>query len=200
MAVDKEFIEQVKKLRMETGAGIMDCRKALEESRGDLEQARKILKQRGLAIAARKAGREAREGLIEAYIHFSGRFGALVELNCETDFVARTEEFKQLAKDLALQVAGMNPRYVTHEDVPEEEILKIKESLLFDEPNLSPHSADFEEKLKNRMQRYYAEHCLMDQPYVKEQSRLIRELITEAIARLGENIIVRRFTRFELGE
>ena len=200
MAVDREFMEKVKQLRAETGAGLMDCRKALEAANGDLEQARKNLKQRGLAIAAKKAGREAREGLIEAYIHFSGRFGALVEVNCETDFVARTDEFKQLAKDIALQVAGMSPRYVRREDVPEDEIKALKEEF---RSELGPDPRDDEEVeqlWEQRLNRFYAEFCLLEQPFVKDQARTMKEVITDAIARLGENIVVRRFIRFELGE
>jgi len=200
MDKDKQnLIEKVKQLRAETGAGWMDCRKALEEAEGDLEQARRILKAKGVQIAQKKAHREAREGLIEAYIHFSGRFGALVEVNCETDFVARTPEFKRLAQEIALQVAGMNPRYVSRDQIPEEEVHRLRQE--FEETvaaSLPPETRD--SAWERYLERFYAEHCLLDQPLVRDQTQTVRDLITEAIARLGENIVVRRFVRFELGE
>ena len=200
MAVDPRLIELVKQLRAETGAGLMDCRKAVEEAGGDLEQARKLLKQRGLALAAKRTGREAREGLIEAYIHFSGRFGALVEVNCETDFVARTDEFKQLARDLALQVAGMSPRYVRREDVPETEIERLKTEWSQEITEPGTRVSDPEATLQQRLHRYFAEVCLLEQPFVKDQSRTVNDRIADAVVRLRENIVVRRFIRFELGE
>jgi len=200
MGKDKQdLIAKVKQLRAETGAGWMDCRKALEEAKGDIEQARRILKAKGIQMAQKKAHRETREGLIEAYIHFSGRFGALVEVNCETDFVARTPEFKKLAQEIALQVAGMNPRYVSRDQVPEEEIHRLRQE--FEETvaaSVDPAARD--SAWERYLERFYAENCLLDQPLVRDQTRTVRDLITEAIARLGENIVVRRFLRFELGE
>ncbi len=195
----QDLLAKVKQLRAETGAGWMDCRKALEEAEGDIEQARRILKAKGVQMAQKKAHREAREGLIEAYIHFSGRFGALVEVNCETDFVARTPEFKKLAQEIALQVAGMNPRYVSRDQVPEGEVRRLRRE--FEEtvvPSLEPEAQD--SAWERYLERFYAENCLLDQPLVRDQTRTVRDLITEAITRLGENIVVRRFLRFELGE
>lgn len=195
----QDLLAKVKQLRAETGAGWMDCRKALEEAEGDIEQARRILRAKGVQMAQKKAHREAREGLIEAYIHFSGRFGALVEVNCETDFVARTPEFKKLAQEIALQVAGMNPRYVSRDQVPEEEVRRLRRE--FEEtvvPSLEPGAQD--SAWERYLERFYAETCLLDQPLVRDQTRTVRDLITEAITRLGENIVVRRFLRFELGE
>jgi len=195
----RELMEKIRQLRAETGAGVMDCRQALEEAQGDLEKAKKILRARGIQIAERKAHRETKEGLVEAYIHFTGRFGSLVEINCETDFVARTQEFKQLAQEIALQVAGMNPRYVSRDQVPEEEIQRLRREF---EETMTPTVAteDREVAWQRLLEQFYAEHCLMDQPLVRDQSRTVRDLVTEAIARLGENIVIRRFIRFELGD
>ncbi len=200
MAVDKEFMAKVKELRKESGAGFMDCRKALEEAQGDMDKARKILKQKGLKIAEKKAGREAREGVIASYIHFSSRFGSLVEINCETDFVARTDGFKTFANDVALQIAGMCPKYITREDVPEEEIARLREE--FEETIASENIPDDikEKRWQGKLESFYREYVLLDQPFVKDQSKTMKELLTEAIARFGENIVIRRFVRFELGE
>lgn len=172
--------EMIKALRDRTGAGIMDAKRALEESGGDMERAAAILRQQGLLRAEKKAGRATAQGVIDAYIHGGGRIGALIELNCETDFVARTEEFRQLAHDLAMQVAATSPRYVSPDEVPAEERARGAEE------------AGSEEAYVSRV-------ALLAQPFIKDPSKTIGELIKEAIARFGENIRVRRFARFELG-
>jgi len=169
--------EAVKALREETGAGIMDCRRALSEAAGDVNQAKALLRERGLAAAGKKAERETGQGLVESYIHGGGRIGALVELNCETDFVARTDEFKNPAREIAMQVAAMNPRFLSPDEVPGE--LKEREGLA-------------DEEIESQ--------SLLRQPYIRDQSHTIQQLITETIAKTGENIRVRRFTRFELGK
>lgn len=163
---------QVMALRARTGAGVMDCRRALREADGDLERAAALLRTWGLAMAEKKAGRAAREGVVEAYIHGGGRLGVLVEVNCETDFVARTEDFRRLARELAMQVAATEPRYVTREEVPEGER---------GDPALS-------------------EAILLEQPYIRDVGRTVADLVTETVAKVGENIQVRRFARFKVGE
>jgi elongation factor Ts len=169
--------EAVKALREETGAGIMDCKRALAEAEGDVARAKAILREKGFATAAKKAERETGQGLVEAYIHGGGRIGALVEVNCETDFVARNETFRWLAREVAMQVAAMNPRFLSKEDVPAE---------LIEREQLSPQDVE--------------QMALLSQPYIRDQSRTIQDLITETIAKTGENIRVRRFVRFELGK
>ena len=192
--------EMVKALRERTGAGVLDCKRALEETGGDLEEATRLLRQRGLAIAAKKASRLAQEGLVEAYIHARGRLGALVEINCETDFVARTEEFQRLAHDLAMQVVASNPRYLRPEDVPPEVIEEKKRLFLseLEEENKPEHL--WERIVEGKLERYYDQVCLLRQPFIKDEGLTVEEVITEGIAKLGENIVVRRFVRYELGE
>ncbi len=172
-------MESVKKLRQMTGAGIMDCKKALEKASGDLNKALEILKKQGLAIAAKKAGRVANQGTVASYIHMGGKIGVLVEVNCETDFVARCDDFKALARDLAMQVAATNPTYLQKEDIPKE-VLKEKQNDHFEE--------------------FCKEHCLLQQPFIKDQAMTVQDLLTQVIAKVGENIVVRRFIRFGLGE
>ncbi len=192
--------EMVKALRERTGAGVLDCKRALEETGGDLEEATRLLRQRGLAIAAKKASRVAQEGLVEAYIHAGGRLGALVEINCETDFVARTEEFQRLAHDLAMQVVASNPHYLCPEDIPPE-VLEEKKRLFLselEEQNKPEHL--WERIVEGRLERYYDQVCLLRQPFIKDEGLTVEEVIIEGIAKLGENIVVRRFVRYELGE
>jgi elongation factor Ts len=184
----------VKTLRARTGAGVMDCRRALEEARGDLEAAAELLRAKGLAAAAKRAGRPVSEGIIEAYIHPGNRLGALVELNCETDFVARTDEFKALARELAMHVAASAPRYLSREDVPADEIARQRSALAAESPGLT------DAELDRRMELWFAEVALLEQPYVRNAGQRIREIIAEVIARTGENVQVRRFARFKLGE
>jgi len=192
--------KQVKELRELTGAGILDCKKALEASGGDLEKAKQYLKQRGLAIAAKKKGREAREGLIEAYIHAGSRIGAMVELNCETDFVARTDEFKALAHDIAMQVVAFNPLYIKPEDIPAEVIEQKKAEIRAEYEGSGKPPEVIEKIVENKLEKFYQEVCLLRQPFIKDENTTVEDVITQAIAKLGENVVVRRFVRFELGE
>jgi len=190
----------VKRLREMTGAGILDCRKALEETGGDFEKAIDYLREKGLARAARKLERTAREGLVVAYVHPGNRVGVLLELNCETDFVARTPEFQQLAHDLLLQIAATSPRYIRREEIPAEVLeherqIYLKEALNAGKP---PHIA--EKIAESRLNRFIQEVCLLEQPFIKDEDRTVGQVIMETIARVGENIVVRRFTRYELGE
>ncbi len=191
---------QVKELREKTGAGIMDCKKALSESKGDMEAAIKYLREKGLAAAQKKAGRTTAEGIVYSYIHGGGRIGVLLELNCETDFVARTEDFQQLAKDLAMHIAAMNPRYVSREDVPGEVIEKEKEIYMNQARESGKPEQVIEKIAQGKLEKFFKEVCLLEQPFVKDPDRTVEKLITEAVARLGENINVRRFVRFRVGE
>ena len=189
----------VKELRDQTGAGMMDCKRALEETGGDVEKATALLRERGIAAAAKKSGREAREGLIASYIHTGGRVGALVEVNCETDFVARTDEFQRLVRDLAVQIAGLNPLYVDAEHVPAD-VLEARKAELAADPATAAKPAEIREKIVDgQLRKWFKEVCLLDQPFRDEEFD-VRELITRRIATIGENIVVRRFARFQLGE
>jgi elongation factor Ts len=183
--------ELVKELRDRTGAGFMDCKRALTEAGGDLDAAVSILRERGLAAAAKKSGREARDGLISSYIHTGGRVGVLIEVNCETDFVARTDDFQKLVRDLAIQVAGLAPQWVAREDVPESAIDAKRAELVADPAT----RGDVEAHLK----RWLTDAVLLDQPF-RDTNQTVRDLVTNAIATIGENIVVRRFTRYALGE
>jgi elongation factor Ts len=192
---------KVKELRERTGAGFMDCKRALEETGGDLDRATAILRERGLAAAAKKSGREAREGLIDSYIHTGGRVGVLIEVNCETDFVARTEQYQQLVHNLAVQVAATFPKYVDVTDIPEE-VLAAKRSELFNAEDVRSKPEDVRERIiDGRLKKWYAEPggVLLEQPF-RDTEQTIRDLITQAVATIGENIVVRRFARYALGE
>lgn len=191
---------QVKELRERTGAGMMDCKKALSETNGDMEKAIEYLREKGLAAAAKRAGRIATEGLVEAYIHGGGRIGVLLELNCETDFVAKTDEFKELAKDIAMQVAASKPEYVSREQVPQEEIEKEKNILRAQALNEGKPEKIVEKMVEGRIEKFFKEVCLLEQPFIKDPDKTVQQLITEKIAKIGENISVRRFVRYELGE
>lgn len=197
MAVDAKL---VKKLREMTGAGILDCKKALEETNGNLEEAVELLRKKGIAKAAKKAGRETKEGLIHSYIHAGGRVGVLLELNCETDFVARNETFKELANELALQIAAMKPKWVKREDVPEE--IVAKEGEIAREAAIAEGKPEHiaEKIVEGKVNKFFQENCLLEQKYIKDESKTIEELIKEYIAKIGENIQVGRFCRFEIGE
>ncbi|MDR7483869.1 MAG: translation elongation factor Ts [Armatimonadota bacterium] len=186
--------DKVKALRERTGAGVMDCRRALEEVGGDLDAAAEVLRARGLAAAAKRAGRVASEGVVEAYIHVGGRLGALVEVNCETDFVARTDEFKTLARELAMQVAASAPRYVSREEIPPDVLAEQRAAILREAPGASEAEVD------RRLALWFAEVVLLDQPYIRDAGRRVAEVVTDAAARTGEHIQVRRFARFRLGE
>jgi len=189
----------VKELRERTGAGFMDCKRALMESEGDLDRATGILRERGLAAASKKVGREAREGLVSSYIHTGGRVGVLIEVNCETDFVARTDEFQRLVRDLAVQVAGLAPLYVDIERIPEADLAARQAELLADEATQKKPEAIRAQIVEGQLQKWYSQVCLYDQPF-RDEERTVRELINERIATIGENIRVRRFTRYALGE
>lgn len=186
--------ELVKELRERTGAGIIDCRNALAAAGGDLDKAVEILKAKGLAAAQKKSGRVASEGLIEAYIHMGGKVGAMVEVNCETDFVARTDEFKRLARDLALQVTATAPLYVSREDVPAE-VLAAQRAQFAAELAGKPVAA-----VDGKMEKWVTEVVLLEQPFIKDETKRVADLITETVAKVGEHIKVRRFARFKTGE
>lgn len=192
--------EMVKKLREETGAGVLDCKKALEETGGNFEQAAEILRQKGLAAAAKKSTREANEGMIGSYIHMGAKVAAIVELNCETDFVARTEEFQTLARDLAMQVVASRPRFVSREHIPAD-VLEQERTAAAAQGEGSGKPAEVREKMiDGKMEKFYQETVLLEQPFIKDPSKSVGNLITESVARLGENIIVRRFARLEINE
>ena len=190
----------VKELRDRTGAGMMDCKKALAETDGDLEKAVTYLREKGLAAAAKKAGRIAAEGLIESYIHGVGKIGVLVEVNCETDFVAKTDEFKSLARDIAMQIAAAKPEFVSKEEVPAEALDKEKEILRAQALNEGKSEKIVDKMVSGRIEKYYKEVCLLEQPFIKDTNLTVQQLLIEKIAKIGENISVRRFVRYELGE
>lgn len=190
----------VKELRERTGAGMMDCKKALTETQGDIEKAIEFLREKGLAAAAKKAGRIAAEGVVEAYIHGGGRIGVLVEVNCETDFVAKTPGFKELAKDIAMQIAASRPEYVDREEVPQETLEKEKQILRNQALNEGKPEKVVDKMVEGRIEKYYKEYCLLEQAFIKDPDSTVKDLINNKIAQIGENIKVRRFSRFELGE
>ncbi|NMP21816.1 translation elongation factor Ts [Sulfobacillus harzensis] len=192
--------QDVKALRERTGAGMMECKKALQEADGNLDRAVDILRERGLAAAAKKAGRSTTEGLIESYIHSGGRIGVLLEINCETDFVANTDDFRALAHDVAMHIAAARPVYVRREDVPESALEHERQVLRVQAQNEGKPPAIVEKMVEGRIDKYFKEVCLLEQPYVKNPDQTIDQLIKEHIARLGEQIQVRRFARFERGE
>lgn len=190
----------VKELRERTGAGMMDCKKALAATEGDMDKAIDFLREKGLAAAAKKAGRIAAEGLVESYIHGGGRIGVLVEVNCETDFVAKTDAFKSLVKDIAMHIAAANPSYLRREEVPAAELEHEKMVLSEQARNEGKPEKIIEKMVTGRIEKYYKEVCLLEQPFVKDPDKTISDLITESIAKIGENIAIRRFTRYKLGE
>jgi len=191
--------QMVKELRQATGAGVLDCRKALEATNGDFDQAVTLLREKGLAAAAKRASREAKEGLIGNYVHPGARMAAIVEVNCETDFVARTTEFQTLAKDLAMQIVAARPRWLTPEDVPADVIEQEKAIYRkqLEEEGKPEHIID--RIIEGKLKKFYDENCLMEQAFIKDPDIKIKDLVTNAIARLGENIRIRRFARFEIG-
>ncbi|MBI2997919.1 MAG: translation elongation factor Ts [Deltaproteobacteria bacterium] len=190
----------VRELREKTGAGIMDCKKALAESSGDVERAIDYLRRKGLATAAKKMGRVTAEGLVGAYIHAGGKIGVLVEINCETDFVARTEQFQALVKDLAMQIAAANPRYIRPEDVPPEEMDREREIYRQQAIDSGKPEKVVDKIVAGKIERFYSEVCLLEQAFIKDPDRKVGDLVQDAIAHLGENIQVRRFERYHLGE
>ncbi|MEK3786619.1 MULTISPECIES: translation elongation factor Ts [Paenibacillus] len=190
----------VKELREKTGAGMLDCKKALEETNGDLTKAIEFLREKGLAAAANKAGRIATEGVVESYIHAGGRIGVLVEINCETDFVAKTDQFREFVRDIAMHIAASNPRFVRREEVSAEELEKEKEILKAQALNEGKPANIVEKMVEGRISKYYEEFCLMEQSFVKDPDKTIATLLNEKISTIGENISIRRFVRYELGE
>ena len=195
---------QVKELREKTGAGMMDCKRALEETSGDLEKAIEYLREKGIASAAKKADRIAAEGIVSSYIHAGGRIGVLVEVNCETDFVAKNESFQDFVKDIAMQIAAMNPKYVRREDVPEEEVNRERAILRQQALEEGKPEKIVDKIVEGRLRKYFERVCLLEQEFVKntpeDKGRTIDQLVKEQIARIGENITIRRFVRYELGE
>ena len=191
-------IEKIKQLREETAAGMMDVKRALDESDGDVEGARRVLRERGQAIAAKKSARETHEGLIEAYVHFNGRVGVLVEVNCETDFVARTPEFKEFARNVALHVASMNPLTVSPADISQEALDEEREIAEKQAAEMDKPAEITARVVEGRMKKFVSEKTLLTQPYVKEPEKTVGELLQETIQRVGENIVIRRFVRYEL--
>lgn len=179
---------------------MMECKKALLEANGDMERASELLREKGLAAAAKKADRIAAEGAIGSYVHMGGKLGVLVEVNCETDFVAKTEEFQGLVKDVAMQIAAMNPKWVAKEDVPEDVLKKEREILRVQALNEGKPEKIVEKIVEGRLKKFYSEVCLLEQPFIKDQDKTVGQLINEKIATIGEKIAVRRFVRFELGE
>ncbi|HEY3425185.1 MAG TPA: translation elongation factor Ts [Negativicutes bacterium] len=192
--------DMVKQLRECTGAGMMDCKKALIETQGDIDKAVDYLREKGLAAAAKKSSRVASEGLVESYLHGGGRIGVLVEINCETDFVAKTEGFKALAKDIAMQIAASNPTFVRREEVSPEVVEHELEVLRAQALNEGKPANIVEKMIVGRVEKFYKEICLMEQPFIKDPDKTITQLINENITKIGENISIRRFTRYQLGE
>jgi elongation factor Ts len=191
--------EMVKTLREQSGAGVMECKRALEETGGDIDKAAAILKERGQAAAAKRADREAHDGLVASYIHTGGRIGVLIEVNCETDFVARTDEFQKLVRDLAMQVAGLRPLYPTIDSIPADELEAKKAELAASDTVAGKPEGVRTQIVEGQLKKWFAEVVLLEQPF-RDQDRTVGQLVTDAIAKTGENIKVRRFVRFELGE
>ena len=196
MAVTTEMIKQLREL---TGAGVLDCKKALEETNGDFEAASEILKQKGLAAAAKKVDRDAGDGLVEAYIHAGSKLGVLVEINCETDFVARTEEFQAFCHDVAMQIAAANPSWVSRSDVPEDVLAEQKDAILAEMAGENKPEHVMERIMEGKLAKFYQENCLLDQAFIKDDEKTIQQLLTGTIAKLGENIVIKRFARFQIG-
>ena len=191
---------QVKDLREKTGAGMMDCKKALSETNGDFEKAIDYLRKKGIAAAAKKSGRATKEGAVYSYIHGEGKVGVMVEVNCETDFVARTEQFKQFVKDVSMHIAAANPLWVRSEDVPAEVLAKEKEIAIAQMQNSGKPAAMLEKIAEGKLKKFYEENCLLNQVFVKDPTKTIEQLLKETIATLGENMSIRRFARFALGQ
>jgi elongation factor Ts len=192
--------QDVAQLRSMTGAGMMDCKKALTESNGNMDNAVKYLREKGMAAAAKKAGRIASEGIVASYIHMGGKIGVLVEVNCETDFVAKSEQFQLLVKDIAMQIAASRPLYVAQEEVPAQALENEKEILKVQAKNEGKPAAVIEKMVEGRIKKYYKDVCLMEQDFVKDTSKTISQIINEAILTIGEKISIRRFVRYEMGE
>ena len=197
MAGSSQF---VKELREKTGAGILDCQKALTENDNDIEKAIDYVRQKGLAAAAKKAGRETNQGLIHSYIHMGGKIGVLIEVNCETDFVARNEEFKAFVNDLALQIAAAKPNFVKREDVPAD--MAEKEKVIYEgqAKEMGKPPAAWPKIVEGKLEKFYQENCLMEQSFIKDPAVTVKDLLAQKISKIGENMNIRRFTRYQLGE
>jgi len=192
------MVDAIKKLREKTNAGIVACQKALKDSSGDVDKAIEILRKQGVALASRKMGRSAKEGRVESYIHLGGKIGVLVEIDCESDFVARNEDFKTFVKDVAMQVAASNPIFVGKEDVSEEAVKKETEII---KAQLTGKPAQAVDKIiEGKLAKFFEDACLLEQPFIKDSSMKVRDVVTSMIAKIGENIVVRRFVRFQVGE
>jgi elongation factor Ts len=197
------MIDAIKKLREKTGAGMMDCKMALKEASGDPKKAIEILRKKGLSSAKKKAGRATKEGVIQSYVHMGGKIGVLVEINCETDFVARNEDFKNFAKDIAMQIAASNPSYLKKEDVPASVLDKEREIIKAQIPaskgKEKPQQV-VDKIVSGKLEKFYEDVCLLEQPFIRDQETKIKDLLTSVIAKIGENIAIRRFVRYQLGE
>jgi elongation factor Ts len=193
-------VELVKDLRQRTGAGVIDCKKALQEAKGNMDAAIDYLRRKGLATAAKKAGRIATDGLVSSYIHAGGKMGVLVEINCETDFVAKTEDFQNFVKNIAMHIAAANPQYIRREEVPEEILEKERDIYRNQALDAGKPQKVIDKIVEGKMERFYSEVCLLEQTYVRDSDLTIKELLDAMISRVGENISIRRFARFQLGE
>lgn len=193
-------VDLIKELREKTGCGISDCKKALSDAKGDMAKAADKLREKGLAAAAKRAGRVSAQGLVDSYIHIGGKIGVLVEVNSETDFVARNIEFQAFVKDITMQIAASNPQYITREQVPEEIINHEKNILETQAKQEGKPAKALEKIIAGRLEKFYAEICLMEQPFIKDPKKTVKDLLADLVAKIGENIVVRRFTRYQLGE
>jgi elongation factor Ts len=193
-------IELVKDLRQRTGAGVIDCKAALQEAQGNMEAAIDYLRRKGLATAAKKAGRIATDGLISSYIHAGGKMGVLVEINCETDFVAKTEDFQTFVKNIAMHIAAANPQYIRREEIPEEALERERAIYRTQAQDSGKPQKVIDKIVEGKMERFYSEVCLLEQTYVRDSDLTIKELLDAMIAKIGENMTIRRFARFQLGE
>jgi len=192
------MLDKVKELRDKTNAGVMNCKVALKEANGDIEKAIDILRKKGVSLASKKSSRAAKEGAIASYIHMNSKIGVLLELNCETDFVARNEEFVKFAKELTMQIAAANPTYITKEEVTEEDLARERDIIKEQNKNKPEHA--LEKIMEGKLRSYYQDICLIEQPYIKDPKVSIRDLLTGIIVKTGENIVIKRFTRYQLGE
>lgn len=190
----------IKELRERTGAGVVDCQKALKESGGDVEKAITFLREKGLAAAAKRAGRAAAQGVVGSYIHGGGKIGVLIEINCETDFVARTEDFQKLVKDVSMQIAATNPRYVRRDEVSDEERDREREIYRAQTEQSGKPAAVIDRIVDGKLEKFFSDVCLMEQPFIREPAKTIEQLLKEVVARTGENVVIRRFARFQIGE
>jgi len=192
--------EAVKKLRDKTGVGMMDCKRALEETGGDFDKAVEVLRKKGIEVASKRAGRTASQGTVVSYIHMGGKIGVLVEVNCESDFVAKSDDFNAFAKDIAMQIAAANPDWVSRDDVPEDVLAKEREILKEQALKTGKPEKVVEKIVEGKLTKFYSERCLLDQPFIKDQDRTVKQLLDELMAKTGEKCLVRRFVRFQLGE